>query len=88
MVIRLTKSASKQLKNTPSHIQRKFEYWMDLIKDVGLIEARKYKGFHDEKLSGKRVGQRSIRLSRSYRIIYLELKPNCYEIMEITKHEY
>jgi hypothetical protein len=32
--------------------------------------VRKVPGFHDEPLSGKRFGQRSLRLSKSYRAFY------------------
>ena len=75
----------------PHHIQAKFTYWRDLIDFVGLIEARKYKGFHDEPLRGRRKGQRSVRLSKSYRAIYIELgngAHECIEVIEVNKHEY
>jgi proteic killer suppression protein len=52
---------------------------------------RKLSGFHDEPLKGKRAGQRSIRLSRSYRAIYRTVRDEtllfvCVE--EVTKHAY
>ena len=83
--------AKKQLEKTPEHIYRKCLYWIDLIKMIGLSEARKYKGFHDELLRGKREGQRSVRLSKSYRVFYRELTLNerkIIEIIEVNKHEY
>ena len=89
--IKLSTKAKKQLKKVPLHIQTKFKYWCDFIGFVGLLAARKYKGFHDEPLKGKRRGQRSIRLSKSYRAIYVELDKAKYEIIEIievNKHEY
>ena len=64
---------------------------MDLLQTVGLREARKYKGFHDEPLYGDRKGQRSVRLSKGYRVIYRELDGHRYqviEILEVNKHEY
>lgn len=91
MDIRISPKAKKQLKKVPNHIVRKFDYWCDLIEFIGLLEARKYKGFHDEPLSGDRKGQRSIRLSRSYRAIYIEVEKGNYEIievLEVNKHEY
>lgn len=91
MEVRLNKRAQKQLQATPVHIQRKFEYWCDLLDTMGLLGARKYKGFHDEPLKGKRRGQRSVRLSHAYRLIYIELDRGQYEIIEVievTKHEY
>ena len=48
-------------------------------------------GYHDEPLKGMRAGQRSIRLSKSYRAIY-ELKRerecSCVSIEEVHKHDY
>jgi proteic killer suppression protein len=87
----LTNIAKKQLDRCPDYIARKYDYWVDLLQTVGLREARKYKGFHDEPLHGNRRGQRSVRLSKSYRIIYRELDGNRYEvikILEVNKHEY
>ncbi len=91
MKILVSALAKKQLKQVPQHIYRKYLYWIDLIETIGLLEARKYKGFHDESLRGKRKGERSIRLSKSYRAIYREVKPKNYElieIIEVNKHEY
>lgn len=91
MKIRVSAKAEKQLKKVPNHITTKFEYWCDLIKFIGLLEARKYKGFYDEQLRGKRRGQRSVRLSKAYRAIYVEVGKEKYElieIVEVNKHEY
>ena len=91
MKIILSSRAKKQLRKVPDHIKTKFEYWCDLVDFTGLLEARKYKGFHDEPLKGERKGQRSIRLSKSYRAIYVEIDKNSYEIievLEVNKHEY
>ncbi len=45
---------------------------------------------HDEPLKGDRKGQRSIRLSRSYRAIYRVVKDHVVFILveEVNKHEY
>ena len=51
---------------------------------------KKYRGFHDEVLKGKRKGQHSIRLNRSYKAFY-ELKKNktiYVYVLEVNKHEY
>ena len=91
MKIVLTNVAKKRLDLCPDYIARKYDYWVDLLQTVGIREARKYKGFHDEPLHGNRRGQRSVRLSKSYRIIYRELDGNRYEvieILEVNKHEY
>jgi proteic killer suppression protein len=91
MKIRISSTAKKQLNRCPDHISQKFEYWIDLLQTIGLLESRRYKGFHDEPLKGNRKGQRSVRLSKSYRIIYREIEENQYEIievLEVNKHDY
>lgn len=58
---------------------------------MGLESVRKIKGFHDEPLKGKRSGQRSIRLNKSYRAIYVINRDGGVEIVEVqevNKHEY
>lgn len=45
--------------------------WALAVETYGLEEVRKVPGYHDEPLKGKRAGQRSIRLSRAYRAIYI-----------------
>lgn len=87
----LSKKAKAQLETVPEHIYRKFLYWNSLLVSIGLIEARKYKGFHDEPLKGKLHGKRSVRLSKHYRAIYIEVDTYSYdviEILEVNKHEY
>jgi toxin HigB-1 len=64
--------------------------WVRAVEVEGLEEARTLRGFHDEPLRGERMGQRSIRLSRSYRAIY-EIRCDVVEfvsIEEIGKHAY
>ncbi len=60
----------KELRKLPLYIQEKALNWSKLVEEYGLPEVRKNPGFHDEPLKGNRTGQRSIRLSRSYRLIY------------------
>lgn len=47
-------------------------------------------GYHDEPLVGRRVGQRSIRLSKRYRAFYkIEgTTAKLVSVIEINKHEY
>lgn len=74
----------------PNHIQQKLRGWVELVEEEGLEEARKVKGFHDEPLKGKRLGQRSIRLNRAYRAIYVVIKEKIefVSVEEVSKHEY
>ncbi len=61
-----------------------------MSKNMDWPKHQKIKGYHDEPLKGKRKGQRSIRLSKSYRAIYT-IKKNEIEfvsIEEVNKHDY
>lgn len=89
--VKLARSALKDLKKVPMHIASKLLAWVDGVGHHGLSEIRKIPGYHDEPLKGKRGGQRSIRLSKAYRAIYIvdENKSIKFvEIMEVNKHEY
>ncbi len=89
--VRLSKRALKTLRRVPSYIADKLDDWIEGVETDGLETMRKIPGYHDEPLSGKRKGQRSIRLSIHYRAIYEIKKENVIEfvsIEEVTKHEY
>ena len=88
--VRLSKRAKKDLKGIPRNIVRKLGNWIREVEIVGLEEVRKISGYHDESLRGRRRGQRSIRLNRSYRAIYT-IRGSLVEfvmIEEVNKHEY
>lgn len=81
----------KQLKKLPQFIILKLLAWAKSVDLKGLREVRKIPGYHDEPLKGHRLGQRSIRLSKSYRAIYKEEidgSVNLIIIEEVNKHEY
>jgi proteic killer suppression protein len=89
--VELSSLARKQLKKTPRHIVENLAAWVDDVETQGFEEARKVPGYHDEPLHGERQGQRSIRLSRSYRAIYVVKSEGTVQfvlIEEITKHAY
>lgn len=88
--VRLSAKAHKDLKKVPLPIVIKLEAWIEDVGERGLIEVRKVKGYHDEPLKGKRLGQRSIRLNIAYRAIYT-IKAGVVsfvEIQEVNKHDY
>jgi proteic killer suppression protein len=68
--VEVSKLAAKQLRKFPRHIVDNLMIWVAAVEHDGLEEVRKVPGYHDEPLKGDRAGQRSIRLSRSYRAIY------------------
>jgi len=86
----LAKRVIKNLNSVPKFILNKLETWIDTVEEVGIEETRKVPGFHDEPLKGKRKGQRSIRLNRSYRAIYVVNSAAVVfiEVIEVNKHEY
>jgi proteic killer suppression protein len=89
-VVRLTTRARKDLVGVPIQVQRKFATWVLLVQNVGLEAARKVKGFHDEPLKGDRKGQRSIRLNKAYRAIYVVVNGSVKfaEVREVNNHDY
>jgi len=89
--VHMSKQAVRNLKKVPINIALKLQAWIDEVINSGLSETRKIRGYHDEPLKGDRVGQRSIRLNRAYRAIYIIEDENSIrfvEILEVTKHEY
>ena len=89
--IELTKNAQKDLTKLPGFIKDKLLLWVDAVERLGIQETRKFPGFHDEPLKGERKGQRSIRLNKAYRAIYIEnqrKEVHIISIIEVNKHEY
>lgn len=87
----ISRNAKKDLKKVPIYIKLKLLSWIDSVEEEGLNYTRTISGYHDEPLMGDRKGQRSVRLNRSYRMIYI-LNERCeikiINILEIHKHEY
>jgi len=57
----------------------------------GLEVVRLVRGYHDEPLHGRREGQRSLRLSLSYRAVYVVVamdRVTLARVEEVTKHGY
>jgi len=89
--VEITKKAEKDIIAIPKQCQNKLQEWVITVGKIGLRETKKIKGFHDEPLKGERKGQRSIRLSKAYRAIYIEKingKVEFISIEEVNKHEY
>jgi proteic killer suppression protein len=81
----------KKLTKLPIHIVRNLQRWALQVESVGIDRVRKISGYHDEPLKGRRFGQRSIRLSKSYRAIYVEYdrhKIHIVSVEEVSKHDY
>lgn len=89
--VKIATKAQKSLKKTPKHIVQKLLFWVNSVESEGLRQIRKIPGWHDEPLRGNRAGQRSVRLSKSWRAIYILDKNEAIkfvEIIEVNNHEY
>lgn len=90
--IEFTKRSYKELLKAPQTVREAIEDWLISVRIIGVEQTRLQggKGLHDEPLKGSRKGQRSIRLNRSWRLIYEinqgELR--ILKILAITKHDY
>ena len=87
----LSRRVQSELKKLPKHVVTKLLAWVKAVEDEGLRKVRQISGFHDEPLKGDRAGQRSIRLSKSYRAIYRISEDGdieIVEVLEVTKHRY
>lgn len=84
------KKLGKDLKKIPHFIVEKFRAWVVAVETDGLLAVRKLPSFHDEPLKGKRFGQRSIRLNKAYRAIYIEGNDGLcvVQVIEVNKHDY
>jgi proteic killer suppression protein len=86
-----TKFVQKQFKRLPERVQKSMRFWSEVIENEGVETMRRVPGYHDEPLKGDRVGQRSSRLNRSYRVIYEESDTGeilIISVLEVNKHEY
>jgi proteic killer suppression protein len=92
--VTLTSRAQKdlaKLAKSKSYVARKFQEWVESVKEMGLEEVRKTPGYHDEPCKGQRQGQRSIRLAKGYRAFYEIIeggKVKIVEVQEINLHDY
>lgn len=89
MRIDATKSFNEQLERAPKVIQEKYDRWITLVLELGILNTRKINSYRDHPLQGKRFGQRSISLNMKWRVIYQEVKQiKQIKLLEITPHKY
>ena len=88
----ISRRAAKQLALVPRQVAGKLRFWVDSVEKDDLEKVRRVPGFHDEPLKGKRKGQRSIRLSRKYRAVYIVKKASgdveFVSVEEDSAHDY
>jgi Txe/YoeB family toxin of Txe-Axe toxin-antitoxin module len=79
----------KTLNKSDKSIRAAYSAWKGIVTNHGLRGVRSVKGFHLEKLKGKREGQYSCLLNRGYRVFFKEIDNNIeIEVLEISKHAY
>ena len=79
----------KTCRKLPGAVLKKYTLWKNLVYRHGPEVLRTMPGFHDEKLKGDRLGQRSSRLSLLYRVIYeVDRDIVTVYVIEITPHVY
>lgn len=84
-----SKRFDEQLEKVPSYIKDKVLFWIFSVELKGLSQVSRSRGLHDEPLKGSRNGQRSVRMNRSYRLIYRMLEGWVHiELLEVHKHDY
>ncbi len=87
--VRMAERFEKQLAKVPRSIRDKVIAWIEFVELLGLGQVRRRPGYHDEPLKGLREGQRSVRMNRSYRLIYRELEGHLeILLLEVNKHDY
>ena len=87
--IREHHNLDKIIAKLPLQVVKKYELWKDIVFRHGPDKLREFPGFHDEKLKGEFIGQRSSRLNIQYRVIYsVEKEIVSVFIIDITPHKY
>jgi toxin HigB-1 len=87
----ITRRAEKEVLKIPLALQIKLRAWIYAVNKEGWEKTKIYPAHRDEALLGKRWGQRSVRLSKAYRVIYSVIRDKSGEyllIQEVNKHEY
>ena len=88
-IIKEHRDIKRTCRKLPTSVVKKYELWKDIVFRHGPEKLKEFPGFHDEKLSGKREGERSSRLSLKYRIIYsIDRNIVTVFVLEITPHDY
>jgi len=86
--VNINSKVRKKIFKLPQYVAVHLTEWIEDVEHRGLEEVRKIPGYHDEPLKGKRKHQRSVRLTRSYRVIYEIERKEIIQIKEVNKHEY
>jgi proteic killer suppression protein len=88
--VRLSLSVQKQLRKMDARVRTKLQSWVDAVQMHGLEAVRTIPGYHDEPLAGQRKGQRSVRLNKHWRAIYVvqDGEVRIALVVEVIPHSY
>jgi hypothetical protein len=76
----------KQLDKAPKSIRVKYTFWRGQIEELG---PNLQGGYRTHALKGSRIGQKSARLDRQWRVIFRVFEHDLIvEALEITPHNY
>jgi mRNA-degrading endonuclease RelE of RelBE toxin-antitoxin system len=88
-IVREHAGIGRECAAAPPAVVRKYELWKNIVFRHGPEKLREFPGFHDEKLKGRRKGERSSRLNLQYRVIYtVDRTIVTVYVLEITPHKY
>lgn len=88
-VIKEQRGIRKACRKLPPAAVKKYELWKKIIYRHGPEKLKEFPGFHDEKLKGVRMGERSSRLSLQFRVIYsVDRDVVTVYVLEISPHKY
>lgn len=89
-LVHISRTAQKGFDKAPAQVQKKFLAWRRSVQQFGLEAVRVCPGYHDEPLAGKRKAERSVRLSKQWRVIYTAEagEPVVVTVLEVNAHDY
>jgi mRNA-degrading endonuclease YafQ of YafQ-DinJ toxin-antitoxin module len=77
---------AKQFQRSPRNVQQDYGFWRDLVCAFG---PNLQGGYRTHALHGRRSGQKSVRLSRQWRVIFRVVEDELIvEALELTPHKY
>jgi plasmid maintenance system killer protein len=82
-------AAEKAANKLPPQVAERYDFWASVVRQSGPQGLRAFKGFHDEKLTGKLAHLRSSRLNLQWRVLYsVDRNTVTVTVVRITPHDY
>lgn len=88
-LVKIAKSADKELKKAPVEIRDSFDAWKNLMEQLGPAGIQKINGYWDHALKGNWKGARASSLNKLWRVIYvIENQEISILVLKVTPHDY